>query len=227
MREYVREVVARYRDEPAIWAWEFGNEYSLEADLPNAREHRPAVHPSLGTPPRRSARDELSSAAVRSAFAAFATAVRKHDPYRLIVTGDSFPRPSAWHQEHERRWTADTPAQFAEVLAKANPDPVDGISLHAYEDADRRLGAAVDVARRLNKPVFVGEFGAPGESPARAADCRRLLKAVLDHDVPLAALWVFDYPSQRDFNVTAENARAWQLDLIAEANEHLRAAAKP
>ena len=37
MREYVREFVTRYRNEPAIWAWEFGNEYSLQGNLPNAR----------------------------------------------------------------------------------------------------------------------------------------------------------------------------------------------
>ena len=39
MRDYVREVVTRYRDNPAVWLWEFGNEYALEASLPNAVEH--------------------------------------------------------------------------------------------------------------------------------------------------------------------------------------------
>ena len=35
---------------------------------------------------------------------------------------------------------------------------------------------------KLNKPVFVGEFGAPHETPEQAAKCRRLLKAIIDHD---------------------------------------------
>ena len=29
--------------------------------------------------------------------------------------------------------------QFAEMLTKANPDPISGISLHAYEDNDERI----------------------------------------------------------------------------------------
>lgn len=222
MRDYVREVVTRYRDNPAIWAWEFGNEYSLQACLPNAASHRPPVHPALGTPAVRSARDDLTFDQVGVAFAGFARAVRSHDPGRLILTGDSFPRLSAWHQKHENSWTTDSPEQAAEMLALANPDPVSAISLHAYEDDDRRFATAVEVARRVNKPLFVGEFGAQGETAEQAAKFRRLLKAVLDHRVPLAALWVFDLESQKDFNITAGNARAWQLDEIAEANRRLR-----
>ena len=76
MREYVREVVGRYRDNPAIWLWEFGNEYSLEASLPNAKEHRPPVAPELGTSASRSARDDLTFAMVQEAFAAFGREVR-------------------------------------------------------------------------------------------------------------------------------------------------------
>ena len=38
MRGYVRDVVRRFADSPAIWGWEFGNEYNLDADLPNASE---------------------------------------------------------------------------------------------------------------------------------------------------------------------------------------------
>ena len=222
MREYVREVVTRYRDHPTIWAWEFGNEYSLHANLPNAKEHRPKVHASFGTPETRSERDDITFAMLRVAFAEFGKAVRVHDPKRLILTGDSFLRPSAWHQEHENKWTHDTPEQFAKMLTLANPDPISAISLHVYdEDEIQRFAAAMNVSRTLNKPIFVGEFGAPGETPEDAAKCRRLLKAIVAHDIPLAALWVFDLKMQKKWNVTAENARPWQLDLISEANKTL------
>jgi hypothetical protein len=215
-------VVTRYRDNPTIWAWELGNEFSLHGDLPNAERGRPKTHRSLGTPDSRSARDDLTYEMIGKAFTAFATAVRKHDLHRLIFTGDSFPRLSAWHQEQEGSWKHDSMEQFAEMLTKANPDPISGISLHAYEDDDQRLDVAMAVARKLNKPVFVGEFGAQHETPEQSAKCRRLLKAIIDHKIPLAALWVFDHPHQKDFNVTADNGRAWQLDLIAEGNRKLR-----
>lgn len=222
MREYVREVVTRYRGCRAIWAWELGNEYSLSASLPNAKDNRPSAHADLGTPETRSERDDLTFAMVRVAFAEFGKAVREHDSKRLVLTGDSFPRLSAWHQEHENTWTKDTPEQFAEILALANPDPICAISLHAYEDDYQRFAAAVEVSRKLNKPILIGEFGAPGETPEDAAKYRRLLQAIIDHHIPLAALWVFDLKSQKEFNVTADNARAWQLDLISEANRQLR-----
>ena len=221
MRDYVREVVTRYRDNPAIWAWELGNEFSLVASLPNAKDHRPKLVPVLGTAETRSERDELSYADVRKVFVEFATAVREHDPHRLIFTGDSFLRPSAWHQEQQNSWTHDTMEQFAEMLAKANPDPISGIELHAYDGNERRFATAMKVARQLNKPIFVGEFGAPGETSEQAATCRRLLTAIVNHEIPLAALWVFDYSRQGNLNVTADNVRAWQLDLIADMNRKL------
>ena len=221
MRRYVREIVSRYANEPAIWAWELGNEFSLQASLPNAAEHRPPIHPELGTPASRSARDDMTYDMVRAVFEAFAKEVRKHDPHRLIVSGDSFPRLSAWHQLHEGSWKHDTPEQFADILVRMNPDPIDGISLHAYEDDDQRMAGAMAVARKSGKPLFVGEVGSPGESPAEAAKCRRLLAAIVDHGIPLAAVWVFDFPHQKEWNITADNARRWQLDAIAEANRRL------
>jgi len=222
MRNYVREVVTRYRDNPAIWAWELGNEFSLKASLPNAKDHRPKVVFVLGTAEMRSERDELSYTDVRKVFVAFAAAVREHDPHRLIFTGDSFLRPSAWHQDQENRWARDTMEQFAEMFAKANPDPISGIELHAYDGNEQRFAKALEVARELNKPIFVGEFGVPGETPEQAATFRRLLTRIVDHDIPLAALWVFDYARQDDFNVSDDNARAWQLDPIADMNQKMR-----
>ncbi len=224
MRRYVQEVVVRYANEPAVWAWELGNEYSLGASLPNASDHRPPVHPALGTAASRTPKDDQTYDMVRVVFQAFATEVRKHDPHRLIVSGDSFPRLSAWHQQHEGSWTHDTPEQFAAMLEKMNPAPVNGISLHAYEDDDRRMPGAMAVARKTGKPLFIGEVGSPGDTPEEAAKCRRLLQAIVDQGVPLAAVWVFDFKHQKEWSITADNARSRQLDAIAEANRQIGAA---
>lgn len=223
MREYVGDVVTRYRNSPAIWAWEMGNEFSLKASLPNAKEHRPPVYPKLGTAESRSERDDMTFEMMRTAFVEFAREVRKNDANRLILTGDALLRPGAWHQEHEGKWTHDTKEQFEEMLAKVNPDPVDGISVHAYDDCAQLLAWSVEAAKKMNKPLFVGEFGVSGTGPESEAKFRELLKMVDLPSIPLAALWVYDFPSQdKNFNVTADNARAWQLREIAEANARIQ-----
>ncbi|HUT34294.1 MAG TPA: cellulase family glycosylhydrolase [Planctomycetota bacterium] len=240
MRQYVREVVTRYRNSPAIWGWEFGNEYSLDADLPNAAQHRPKVVPDRGTPAARSARDDLTHDALGTALAAFAAEVRRHDRRRILSSGNSLPRPSAWHQWKEKAWTHDTEEQFAERLRLDNPDPVNTLSVHVYEPREKRFGRetpieellrlAAGAARRAKKPLFVGEFGASGVGPEAEKVAKErlttLLAAIEKAGAPLAALWVYDFAGQaKDWNVTPRNARAWQLAAIAEANQRLRAAA--
>ena len=158
---------------------------------------------------------------LRRAFTAFGTEVRKYDSHRLIITGDACPRPSAWHQEHEGSWKKDSSEQFSEMLQKLNPDPINCISLHVYENDDRQLSKAMEVSRQLNKPVFVGEFGAPGVTTAAENNFRRLLSSIVENGIPFAAVWVFDLSNQKEFNVTRTNARSWQLDLIADANKKM------
>jgi hypothetical protein len=219
MRRYVREVVGRYRHTEAVWGYEFGNEYNLGASLPNASTQRPPVAPALGTPAARSERDEWSYEDIRSAFADFAREVRKNDSRCLIVTGDAFPRESAWHNWKQKSWVHDTPAQFAEMLQDDNPSPVNTISVHAYGDSATRIREASTVARRLRKPLFVGEFGASGVSDKTHREFEALLAAIESEKVPLAAVWVFDYRDQDgEWNVTAANSRSYQLRAIADAN---------
>jgi hypothetical protein len=227
MRQYTREVVDRYRLSPAIWGWEFGNEYNLPADLPNAAEHRPPVVPALGTPDHRTAGDELTHAAIRVAFREFADEVRKLDPDRIIVSGNAFPRSSAWHQAREKSWKLDSPEQFAEVLAADNPSPMNTLSVRAYDLAADigRLDQAMTVARALKKPLFVGEFGVPGMDVEKTrTQFTEILSAIETQRVPISALWVYDFSEQADdWNVTPTNARSWQLGAIQQANERLRA----
>ncbi len=219
MRTYTREIVTRYLDSPAIWAWEFGNEYNLDADLPNAKDHLPAVLPQLGTASARSDRDILTHEMMRTALREFAREVRRHDPHRMISTGNSIPRPSAWHQMHEGTWAKDSPEQFAEMLRGDNPDPVDTIGVHIYEDAANRLAGALQGAKGAGKPLFVGEFGV--QAPEAAEQFQSLLQLIEDAQVPLAALWVFDFKGQPQWSVRADNARAYQIKAIAEANRRI------
>ncbi len=225
MRAYVREVVTRFRDSPAIWAWEFGNEFNLPADLPNAATHRAPVVPSVGTAAARSARDDLTHAHIRTALAEFALEVRRHDPRRLLISGNAFPRPTAWHQQHEGNWKLDAPEQWVEMLAADNPAPIASLSGRLYSTNDlSALAPAMAESRRLGKPLLIGEFGVPNpatETPLR--QFREWLDALNTNGVPLVALWVFDFAGQaKDWNITAENSRREQLRLIAELNARWR-----
>jgi len=223
MRMYTREVVTRYKDSPAIWGWEFGNEYNLAADLPNAASHRPQIVPKLGTPESRSARDEITHEILRTALSEFAREIRRHDPYRFITSGNSISRASAWHNWKERSWKPDTPEQFAEILAFENPDPLNVISIHAYGEALEKIPAAAEAAGGLKKPLFIGEFQVQSAAPEAIQPAfRNVLERIENSSAAIAAVWVYDFsPQDKEFNVTTTNARAWQLKAIAEANRRL------
>jgi hypothetical protein len=225
MREYTREMVVRYRDSSTIWAWELGNEYNLGADLPNASEHRPPIVPQFGTPATRSTHDDLTHEAFRGALLEFAKEVRRHDPERLILSGNAIPRASAWHQQHNKSWDIDTADQFAEMLAGDNPDPINSLTVRLYESSDsNRIKQALMIGQKLKKPLFVGEFGVPGNPNEKSrVRFREQLDLIEREEISLAALWVFDFSGQAaDWNVTATNGRSEQLRAVSELNRRLR-----
>jgi hypothetical protein len=234
MRQYTREMVTRYKDSPAIWGWEFGNEIMLAADL-HMPQHRPPVWPTLGTATARTERDELTSQAARYVQTAFAEEVRKYDKSRIILSGNACPRAAAWHLLNEHSWKQDSRDQFAESLLADNADPIDTICIHMYPDAigrfDRNLTyaellrPALDIAAKAGKPLFVEEFGTDektGTETARA-EFDRMLSAIEKTHVPMAALWVYDFDGQADtYNVSA-TIRPYQLDAISQANARMSA----
>ena len=239
IRQYTEEVVLRYRDSPAIWGWEFGNEFSLAVDLPNAAQHRPPVCPALKTATERTDRDELSSQMMLAAYAAFAKTVRKHDPHRILITGNSVPRASAFHNSKERSWRTDSSEQFETILLRDNPDLFDTICVHLYprnEDEGYPAGAKnmddlvriiQSAASKAGKPLFIGEFGMShelGEMEERT-QFQNIVSAIEREGVALSAFWVFDYPRQeKDYNVTFENARRYMLEIVGEANRRMAGA---
>lgn len=238
IKQYTEEVVSRYKDSPAIWAWELGNEYSLAIDLPNASEHRPPTWTNLGCPATRSEEDELTHAMVTVAAQAFAEAVRLHDPHRPITPGHSMPRPSQYHQRTEGTWGQDTRAQYQTSIVDLTPDANDLASIHYYpESAANRFGEgapptitellelAHTAVRAQNKALFLGEFGISaqaygGDATQIEAAFRTALGAVRQSPVDLAAVWVYDFSGQDDdWNIHPDNARGWMLEAVGRAND--------
>jgi hypothetical protein len=220
MRGYTRAVVTRYRNSAAVWGWEFGNEYDLAKDLPPSVDKGPPVVPHFGTPGKRTERDALSHAMVATAVRAFAREVRCSDPHRFITSGNSMPRPAAWHLRKDRSWTPDSPAEFEEMIAEDNPDPINVISVHAYGEDIARIARAAEAAAKVKKPLFVGECQI--EKPA-GPDARKrfdeLLERVAAGGAAVAAVWSFDFAHQPSF--TATNELAYQLKAIGAANRRL------
>jgi hypothetical protein len=242
MRRYTTDVVTRYRNSPAIWAWQFGNEFLLEADLP---EHDPAnvwIVPQLGTPTKRTAADLLRSADVIAAYKDFAETVRSLDPVRPIMTGNTVPRASSWHLRRGLGWEPDTREQSAAVVSEDNPDPNSMISGHMYANfcnephyfpAKTGIGESIaiwqELAKSTGKPFFLGEFGAdPKATPeARRTQTETYVAEIVRQRVPLSALWVYDTLNTdvAVWNVRADNENAYALTLLRDANRHLRATA--
>jgi hypothetical protein len=244
MRRYVAEVVGRYKDSPAVWAWEFGNEYINEADLPQPEMGRGWEAPGFGTPVRRTERDKMLRPNIHAAYRAFGEAVRKIDRTRPLFTGDTMPRPAAWHNWRHKSWDSDNTEQWAEVFLADNP--LDTLSAHFYHfgkddkarcglmelDAARQMAFMMDISRKAEKPLFIGEFGPSPQRKDEAEERRQfmeMLGMIVANRVPLTALWNYDFEQegQKWFNITPQNHRAWMLAELREANRKLQAPENP
>jgi hypothetical protein len=250
MRQYTTEVVSRYKDSPAIWAWEFGNEWIHEADLPELADGRGWTEPEpvpgedpappLGLPKTRTIKDKMYRKNIYVAYQAFVDTIRAIDPLRPIFSGDATPRPGAWHTYHNGQWGTDSLEQWEEMFLQDNA-AMDGLSSHFYyfslDDKHHDVGYMeygpaeqmtfmMEISTRAKKPLFVGEYG-PGTKDKTLDEERRQFEFLLDlmvkNEVPLSALWNFDFEhvDQGKWNVTEDNHRAYMLDALQEANRKL------
>jgi hypothetical protein len=238
MKNYVGEVVSRYKNSSAIWGWEFGNEYNLRADLPLEEEYFPDVNVRLGTPSFRTKEDMLTTDDILIAMKEFYLTVREYDPYnRAVFSGNAYPRRNAFHLNKHQAWDRDTKSENSWVLSKQN-EPFNSLEVHLYPRSaiefqyfsdipanyEKMLEVAMQTSIRKNKPLFVGEFGV-AEVDIRNGEGEHstflmVLDAIEKYDVPLAAMWVYD-ASQFDgyINVTAYNSRSYMLKEIQKLNE--------
>jgi len=230
MRQYIRDIVGRYKDSSAIWGWEVGNEWMLFADLPKLAHLPPK---KIGSKEERTAADKLLRPMILDAYEDFYKTVREIDPARIIVTGDSIARPSAWHNRNEDRWAQDSKAQWTEVFLADTPDCYEVASFHLYAEAEKSyfkkkdlpmedfVTEAVGISRSDNKVIWCGELGMPGTDKASREMFFRMMHAVEKNTIEISAIWNFKPTGsfQSDWDISPTNERAYMLDAVKALNE--------
>ena len=238
---YARDVVNTLQDADNVLMWEFGNEFNLLQDLPVTPE-RPVTISSAGV------RDAIAAFAAvvaeldpqrttttgHSIERPAAAALRENGSFRPLDTRSDFRDVtvsdhaavgvlSAHVYQHSalglgpQDSAADTPVRFGEKNL-------------SYPEVIAEL---MEASKAAGQPLFIGEFGvgegsAFGDPEAPATEREQLaylLDTLVEEEVPLSALWVYDRlftgAGELDYTVTATNDRAYQLELIADANRRL------
>jgi len=230
-RQYVSDVVSRYKDSPALWAWEIGNEGNLDAD----------IQPGFTT--------EVLNAYYRL----ISQTIASLDGSRMITGGDSYPRAPSKALRENGSWNPnDTREDVIETFGYYTPDPMNAISVHIYGiegsneyiyDCIRDFRAKAD---ELKIGGFVGEFG-PGEKgfhnpldqigpdDPREAEEQRFWKGMVDlmieSDIQLLCAWSYGrYIQQAEDGTSIEYGmldgvyqNAYMIDYIREVNTRLEA----
>ena len=230
MRQYIRDIVGRYKDSPAIWGWEVGNEWNLYADLPQYDFLPPN---KIGSNEERTAADKLLRPMILNAYEGVYKSIREIDPDRIIVTGDSIPRPQAWHNRNEDSWGEDTKEQWSERFSADTPDCYEVATFHLYEEAEKSYfknkdlsiedvaKEVVGICRSHNKVIWNGELGMPGADEASRTMFFRMMHAVEENEIEISAIWNFKPTGsfQGDWDISPTNERAYMLDAVKELNE--------
>jgi len=247
IKTYTREIVERYKDSPAIWGWEFSNEFSLQIDIPG-EGYIPALLPGSPFPERDKIRDKLSQEGMILSFKIFTETIREIDKTRPIFSGNDSPRASAYHNTNSNPyddWTPDNEDQYRYMLERyeSNVNTLTTRGYYNYGTNKRNYPMGLTdfsdflkwlktEGERLGKPVFVGEFGGlpqwteESNGWIRYVDIRvawrERFDAVVDNRIQLSAFWNYDYLySDNKEKISLTNDPNGILDMVIEYNNKL------
>jgi len=234
MRTYIREVVSRYVNSPAIWGWEFSNEYNLSLDNPDAWRTLRSANPRLGITRNPGPDDTLTTEIFTSALSDFARTVREVDNHRMLLTGNSIPRFSAYHVLTERRNGADSAEQFAAMLLRQNPGPFNPICIHTAPMSpmprfatryNELIQTCARAARSASKSLYIEEFVTCSPKTECSSATRReyvseVLGAMQANNVSLASVWVYGRKMMHDpSSLSFDDDTASVLQMIGDFNQ--------
>ena len=225
LQEYTREIVRALKDYKAIFAWEFGNEFNLSCDLPNASEHTPSL-PANSKREKRTEEDYLSALDVNFAITKFSETISSvDDTGRMITSGNATLRPSQYNQLKYNTWTQDTVEEFKKITETFTPDGVDTVCEHVYFTSQTTFGQELSLseylqyatanAKALNKAYFVGEWG--GGLSEDKTYYSEIGNAFVEAGVQLALLWNFNLvEGSVEYSFSAETDRGEMLFSVIE-----------
>ena len=228
LQSYTKDVVMALKDYKAIFAWEFGNEFNLSCDLPNAFEHMPAL-PAGSKRLTRTEEDILSASDVEIALTAFAQTIKSlDDTGRMITSGNATLRPSQYNQLHHNTWAQDSVLEYKKITGTFTPDGVDAVCEHVYFTSQKTFGRELTLAeylqyatanaKALNKAYFVGEWG--GGSSEDRSYYSEIGHAFVEAGVQLALLWNFNAVEgsvEHSFSANTDRGKML-LEVIEEMN---------
>jgi len=199
MIEYTKDIVNTLKGHKCLAAWEFGNEFSLAADIGIA-----------GYP-------QISAGEVATAFKGFAETVKANDPEgRMICTGNSIMRNSQWHQYHDPSWTTDTFDQYVEISGILTPSPMTGMSEHIYEDLrsfsdlgnnlsrTKQVSYAKECAAKNGKVYYIGEFTGPKTAKSNYDMVKAHYLVYLNQKVQLSMIWNYALYGNIEYSFSAD-----------------------
>ena len=216
MKSYVADIVGTLKDHKCLAAWEFGNEFSLQADIGIAGY------------------TQIPATDVQTAYRGFANAVKAADPEgRLICSGNSIMRNSQWHQFHEASWGTDSFAQYEEITDVMTPDPMKGMSEHIYEDS-RSFSDLGDVnrtyqviwakraAKDLGKVYYVGEFTGPKTASGDSAKVKAHYIVYYNQKVQISMIWNYALRGNIEYSFKASDYDGFPFSMMRRYNEMYR-----
>ena len=226
--QFISDFVTRYKDQEVVLFYEIGNEYNLHADL--APNHTFSNEPYTG----KYSTTELSDFQKRTA-----NHIRSLDPAGMVTSGNSAPRPSAYHlmlqpafSPEGPDWTPDSFEEFKEYV-QILEEGVDIVSMHMYNGApgnNKRFGItgensaeivgymkeAVDEAGKL---LFIGEFG--DRDPHVSVDTnavftRNMFNKISELDIPFSAPWIWEFYQFNTYEKNQFTIEQGFTDLLIE-----------
>lgn len=159
---YLDDVIGRYRDRKTIAMWEITNELTLDADiLPENRTYEGQRMPTLKD--------------VAGFFDDVTKKIKSIDGLRMVNSGGSNLRESAWNLYNNKGWTTDSLQEHQKAfdLLYAN-NAIDVIDIHYYQVWNNgyllksekggkvvlNIKGYMDIAKKIGKPLIVGEYAA-------------------------------------------------------------------
>ncbi len=218
MQQYTTDIVNTLKGHKCLAAWEFGNEFNLNADIP----HNFTI----------SAREE------EVALKGFAEAVKAADPEgRMISSGNSIMRNAQHHMMTEKSWTNDTYDQYCEITHIFTPEPMNGISEHIYEEArvfsdvnsgkelsrNEQVSYAKQMAASLGKVYYVGEFTGPKTANGDSLMIRKHLIAYYAQRVQVSLMWNYAYKADIEYSFKHDSPFGnMAFNMMREYNERFK-----